>query len=395
MNSRTLAKKIQIIAILILVVATSVIVSDIFTSPVSAHEGRNVGDYNFVVGFIREPAYEGQFNAISLIVTRTTHQEHLPGHAPATLLDEAQERDTENHGTESHNHDTEETEAHQHLRDEEVDVLTHGAVFLSQGFRRGESFEFEITDEMKGIGIPYHIHPGDHQGTIIISDNDTHSSIDKTVTITKDGLDPKRLEANVGDTVVWINDEFQNAVVMSGPLESMSSGMESMIESGISSMTTEIETSTNRVTGLATTLRVELIHKSTDSSKEMPLTEVFDDPGHYIAEFIPTAPGDYRIRFFGSIEGNAVDENFDSGPNTFDTVVPSDSIQFPVVLESNRETQNAAQSALNTLQNLEADIDTNSSTASIGMIAGIIGTSIGILSLAISIFAIAVVRRRN
>ena len=127
----------------------------------------------------------------------------------------------------------------------------------------------------------------------------------------------------------------------------------------------------------------------------MSLTEVFDDPGHYVAEFIPTAPGDYRVRFFGSIEDNQIDETFDSGPDTFDTVVASDAIQFPVVLESNREIQNAAQGALDAAQSIENDLDATSSTASLGMIIGIAGVAFGVIALALSIVAITISRRRN
>ena len=35
-----------------------------------AHEGRQVGDYHFSIGFINEPAYEGVLNGVSLKVTR-------------------------------------------------------------------------------------------------------------------------------------------------------------------------------------------------------------------------------------------------------------------------------------------------------------------------------------
>ena len=200
---------------------------------------------------------------------------------------------------------------------------------------------------------------------------------------------------NVGDTVVWINREFQNTVLMSGPLSSMTPAMKNMVEANTSQTTAQTATPANRVTGLEATLEVELTHLSTSTSKSMPLTESFDDPGHYVAEFIPTAPGDYRVRFFGSIEGNLIDETFDSGPDTFDTVIASDAIQFPVVLESNREIQNAAQGALDAVQKLENDLDKTSSAASLGMIIGIGGIAFGLIALALSIVAITISRRRN
>ena len=367
-----------------------------FGSPASAHEGRQVGDYNFVVGFLREPAYEGQLNAVSLIVTRIADDEHATDDAPA--MDADADMDSQaaahDHDDHSHSHGDEETQSPSTTGDE-IDVLTHGAIFVSPGLRRDEAFRFAISEELRGLGVPYHIHPGDHQGVIIVSEEDAHNAVEKTVSLAKDGIDPKSIEVSVGDTIIWNNNEFQNAVLMSGPLSSMTLEIKSMVEAGTSGATVQTATPANRVTGLGATLEVELTHLSTSTSRSMRLTEVFDDPGHYVAEFIPTAPGDYRVRFFGSIEDTMIDETFDSGPDTFDTVIASDAIQFPVVLESNREIQNAAQGALDAVQDLENDLDTTSSTASLSMIIGILGIAFGVIALALSIVAITISRRRD
>lgn len=375
----------------ILLIVTVGIITVTLASPVSAHEGRAVGDYNLVVGFLREPAYEGQLNAVSLVVTRTAHGE------PASEMDTDAGADADDHDahSHSHSHDDSETESGATTVTDEMDILTHGAVFISHGIGRGASFEFKITEELRGLGIPYHVHPGDHQGVVIVSDEVNDQTADKSVTITKDGLEPRRINVHVGDTVAWVNRELQNTVVMSGPLSSMTPEIKSLLEVGSPSGTSQGESAANRVTGISETLQVELMHISTSSTKEMPLTELADAPGHYIAEFVPTAPGDYRVRFFGSIEGNAIDETFDSGPGTFDTVIPSDAIQFPVVLESNREIQNATRGALDAVQELESDLETTSSNASIGMIVGVIGIIFGLLGLGTGIFAITIARRRN
>ena len=376
----------------ILLIAAIGILTATLSSPTSAHEGRQVGDYNFVVGFLREPAYEGQLNAVSLVVTRTAHEE------PATNAnmddDSSDDHDHDDHDHD-HSHDDEDSQTPSIGNAGDVDVLTHGALFISSGLRSGETSQFEISEELSGLGIPYHIHPGDHQGVIIVSEQQTHDAVERTVALTKGGIVPKQIEANVGDTIVWTNEEFQNTVLMSGPLSSMTPEMKSVAEAAASGTSFQTTAPVNRVTGLGATLEVELTHLSTSTTKSMPLTEVFGDPGHYVAEFIPTAPGDYRVRFFGSIEGELVDETFDSGPDTFDTVVASDAIQFPVVLESNREIQNAAQGALDAVQDLENDLDTTSSTASLGMIVGIVGAAFGVIALALSIVAITISRRRN
>ncbi len=373
---RLLQSRTQTIAILL--IAAVGIVTATLASPVSAHEGRDVGDYNLVVGFLIEPAYEGQLNGVSLVVTRAANHEAAEDDSMMETKMEAEDHDSQPRS-----------------RTADVDVLTHGAVFISPGLGRSENFEFEITDELSGIEIPYHVHPGDQEGTISVSAETTDHVEDQSIMIMEDQLMPAKLAVNVGDTVVWSNHESQNAVIMSGPLSSMTSGMTSMLDAETPHVTAEAMPTTDRVSGLGSTLQVELTHISTDAARTMPLTEVFSDPGHYTAKFIPTAPGDYRMRFVGSIEGNAIDESFDSGPDTFDTVVPSDAIQFPIVLESNREVQNAAQGALDSVQDLETNLNTTSSTASVGMTIGIIGIIFGVIATGLSVFAITIATRRS
>ena len=379
----------------ILLIATAAILAATLSSVTLAHEGRQVGDYNFVVGFLREPAYEGQLNAISLVVTRFGDEAHGSEDVPAMSPDDDSEAEADDHDHHDHSHGDEETQTASMTTPDEMDVLTHGAVFISPGLRRNEVFDFEIPEELKGLGIPYHIHPGDHQGVIVVSEDDAHDADDIPVSLTQDGIEPKSIQANVGDTLVWTNIDFQNTVLMSGPLSSMTPEMKSAAEAVTANSSSQSASRGNRVTGLSASLEVEITHVSTSTSRTMPLTEVFDDPGHYVAEFIPTAPGDYRVRFFGSIEDNPVDETFDSGPDTFDTVIASDAIQFPVVLESNREIRNAAQGALDAVQGVENDLEATSSSASLGMIIGIVGVAFGVIAIALSVFAITITRRRN
>ena len=52
--------------------------------------------------------------------------------------------------------------------------------------------------------------------------------------------------------------------------------------------------------------------------------------GEYNAPLVPTAPGDYEFRFSGSINGTAVDLMVASGEETFDPVVASTGLEFPV-----------------------------------------------------------------
>ena len=51
----------------------------IFASPAAAHERRTVGPYTFVVGWIVEPAYVNQLNALDLTVTETATTKAVEG----------------------------------------------------------------------------------------------------------------------------------------------------------------------------------------------------------------------------------------------------------------------------------------------------------------------------
>jgi hypothetical protein len=81
------------------------------------------------------------------------------------------------------------------------------------------------------------------------------------------------------------------------------------------------------VEGLESTLQVEIIY----IDQKMPLTlePRFGTPGAYNAYVIPTAAGDYTFHIFGTINGDAIDENFTSSPEGFSSVVDASTYQFP------------------------------------------------------------------
>jgi len=67
--------------ILSIAAAFAVVVASlgIFASPAAAHERRTVGPYTFVVGWITEPSYVGQLNALDLTVTETATSKAVEG----------------------------------------------------------------------------------------------------------------------------------------------------------------------------------------------------------------------------------------------------------------------------------------------------------------------------
>ena len=70
-----MTRTLSIAAALAVVVASL----GIFATPAAAHERRTVGPYTFVVGWITEPSYVGQLNALDLTVTETATSKAVEG----------------------------------------------------------------------------------------------------------------------------------------------------------------------------------------------------------------------------------------------------------------------------------------------------------------------------
>lgn len=65
------------------------------------------------------------------------------------------------------------------------------------------------------------------------------------------------------------------------------------------------------------------------ASRTLPLRPAFGEVGHFIADLIPTRPGDYTFRVFGTIGDLAIDETFSSADGQFSSVEPASDYQFP------------------------------------------------------------------
>jgi hypothetical protein len=68
-----------------------------------------------------------------------------------------------------------------------------------------------------------------------------------------------------------------------------------------------------------------------DQTTTLNMRQAWQEPGHYIAELVPTMPGDYTFRVFGTIGDVEVDETFSSADGEFSTVEPSTDIMFPAI----------------------------------------------------------------
>ena len=122
------------------------------------------------------------------------------------------------------------------------------------------------------------------------------------------------------------------------------------------------------VKGLEETLRAEVTFAG--QQRDLPISARFGEPGWYQSVFFPTAAGPYTFHIFGEIEGEAFDESFTSGPNTFNEVQDVTGGQFPVVLpaagDTARDAEVGAQAA---------------TTATIALVVGGAGLVAGLVAL--------------
>jgi hypothetical protein len=82
------------------------------------------------------------------------------------------------------------------------------------------------------------------------------------------------------------------------------------------------------VVGTESTMQL-MVHFG-DRQKLLELYPVWNEPGHYTADLIPTRPGDYSFHLFGQINGTDVDEMFTSADGEYSSVEPAADILFPV-----------------------------------------------------------------
>ena len=140
--------------------------------------------------------------------------------------------------------------------------------------------------------------------------------------------------------------------------------------------------STVRVEGLEQTLQVEVTHAASGVSRTMPLRAIVGEPGGYTADLIPTAPGVYSVRFFGAIEGNPIDETFESGPGRFSNVEPATDLHFPQVLPTVREIEGAVRGAQSSIEQAQDSAIAAGDDASTARLLGILGIAAGVLGIA-------------
>ncbi len=85
--------------------------------------------------------------------------------------------------------------------------------------------------------------------------------------------------------------------------------------------------SAKAIEGLEKTLKAQVL--ANGKTLDLTVQSRFNLPGKYAAYFMPTAAGQYRFHLYGTINGEAIDETFESGPNRFNDVGAISALQFP------------------------------------------------------------------
>jgi hypothetical protein len=126
------------------------------------------------------------------------------------------------------------------------------------------------------------------------------------------------------------------------------------------------------VEGLEESLQAEVIFQG--QSRDLPISPRFGEPGWYQSVFFPTAAGPYTFHISGDIEGQAIDESFTSGPDTFGEVQDATSGQFPVAFPATGDLVRDAEAGA-----------AASTTATIALVVGGAGLLAGLVALGLSL----------
>ena len=94
----------------------------------------------------------------------------------------------------------------------------HALLFESETLLQGDSFQFEITDDLDGTTIIYHDHMShSDSGTIVVSQEyETADMVE--IRISDSGFDPVGVMVGPGTSIKWISDKGSKVRVTSGSI---------------------------------------------------------------------------------------------------------------------------------------------------------------------------------
>ena len=344
-----------------------------------AHGDAELGEYRISVGFLNEPAYEGAMNAVEVRVTKPT----------AASADDSQDDGHAGHSHAGHSHSTSAGE-------DALESETPLGVAISAEVADGGGVSVGITTD------GWRWAPESVDGAHKAGEGHAHIYVDgvKIGRVYGPGYDLVGLEPGERHIRVTLNANDHKQLTVNGePVEASATVTIPGMAASDMAMDGMAHADMTGVEGLENSLRVEITHVASETSRILDL-HAAGTAGHYRASLIPTSPGHYRIRLFGGISGEAIDQTFESrsGGGDFDDVSPASDIQFPIAVVSNRELESATRGAQEgAIEALNAAIDTHdlilnaNRRAVTGMILGGVGLVAGMAAVAVA----ALYRRRG
>ena len=382
----------------------SLLVLSLTVGAALAHEGRPVGDYRFIVGWLEEPAYEGARNAVSVrvnkVITADAHDRSDGHHQETPTPQSAEASHEEEHEPEEHQHGAQTVEAQSEMSFNirvEPDTIKGANLFLTNV--KGFTFTPENVDGDHVAGEGHaHVYVNGVKVGRLYGDAmklEQMAEGENTVRVALNSnnhaeytWNGKKVEATA---VIVIAEGMGGEGYGDGDTGDAHDGQSSALPpqgdtKPMAGMTGQHDGEAVPVEGLEGSIRVEVIHATSGAKKTLELTAVYGEPGHYAAPLIPTASGVYEFRVFGNIEGIAIDETFASegGGGGFDDIQSSAGLQFPEELPELREIESGVRGALNTAQQaqdaaLSAQQQGGDNTlAIVALIVGAAGVVLGI-----------------
>jgi hypothetical protein len=140
-----------------------------------------------------------------------------------------------------------------------------------------------------------------------------------------------------------------------------------------------------RVTNTASGQPVEGVERTLKASiafgggqpKELPLRARFQMPGAYTADLIPTRAGGSVFTFSGTIDGQTINERFESGPGRFNDVTSASDLQFPEAVPAASSLATQVRQAEERAAAAEARASQAQSLGIGGVVAGLVGLAAG------------------
>lgn len=111
-----------------------------------------------------------------------------------------------------------------------------------------------------------------------------------------------------------------------------------------------------------------------EETEPLELRTVFDSPGEYRADLIPTVPGDYTFRFTGTLEGKRVDESWTGSKDDFSEIEGTSEVTFPKAAPTNAELAERLEAVETTAKDAEE-------ATGLPRILGIAGVALGLIAI--------------